>query len=366
MMPMTLSEVAQAVGCTAEYFLNNHAKITSISTDSRPQPEDEDKESCLFVALRGEKFDGHQYVDSALRNKAAYALVDEKGVQEYCSEISPEHLIVCKDTEQGFLDLAGYYRNQFQFKMVGVTGSVGKTTTKEMIAQVLSAQYETLKTQGNFNNRVGLPKTLFQLDNSIEAAVIEMGMNSFGEISDLTRRARPDAAVITNIGVAHIEYLGSRAGILKAKMEIIEGMKEGSPLILNKDDDMLADLDCPQMKKIYYGIDRSDCDVHAKDIQEEGRHTSFTIVYEGKEVSGSYPDLWTPQCAQCTGCICSRRVFHAAGNNHQGSDRLQAFRYAPEGRTEKRNLCCGRLLQRRTGLDEGSNPHLWFHETSKR
>lgn len=289
MMPMTLSKVAQAVGCTAEYFLNNHAKITSISTDSRPQPEDEDKESCLFVALRGEKFDGHQYVDSALRNKAAYALVDEKGVQEYCSEISPEHLIVCKDTEQGFLDLAGCYRNQFQFKMVGVTGSVGKTTTKEMIAQVLSAQYETLKTQGNFNNRVGLPKTLFQLDNSIEAAVIEMGMNSFGEISDLTRRARPDAAVITNIGVAHIEYLGSRAGILKAKMEIIEGMKEGSPLILNKDDDMLADLDCPQMKKIYYGIERSDCDVHAKDIQEEGGHTSFTIVYEGREYPAVIP-----------------------------------------------------------------------------
>ena len=114
-------------------------------------------------------------------------------------------------------------------------------------------------------------------------------MNSFGEISDLTRRARPDAAVITNIGVAHIEYLGSRAGILKAKMEIIEGMKEGSPLILNKDDDMLADLDCPQMKKIYYGIERSDCDVHAKDIQEEGGHTSFTIVYEGKEYPAVIP-----------------------------------------------------------------------------
>ena len=112
-------------------------------------------------------------------------------------------------------------------------------------------------------------------------------------------------------------------------MEIIEGMKEGSPLILNKDDDMLADLDCPQMKKIYYGIERSDCDVHAKDIQEEGGHTSFTIVYEG-------------------------------------ADWLQAFRYAPEGRTEKWNLCCRRLLQRRTRLDEGSNPHLQFHETSKR
>ena len=139
--------------------------------------------------------------------------------------------------------------------MVGVTGSVGKTTTKEMIAQVLSAQFETLKTQGNFNNRVGLPKTLLELDETVQAAVIEMGMNHFGEISDLTRRAKPDAAVITNIGVAHIEYLGSREGILKAKMEITEGMTPGSPLILNGDDDMLATVDCPQFKTIYYGME---------------------------------------------------------------------------------------------------------------
>lgn len=291
MRPMTLGEIAAAVGCTDSYFLDNNAKITSISTDSRPQPEDGDRESCLFVALRGEVFDGHAYVGVALRNKAQYALVDKKGAEEYCKELPAQQLIVCEDTEQGFLDLAGAYRDRYHFRMVGVTGSVGKTTTKEMIAQVLSAQFETLKTQGNFNNRVGLPKTLLELDETVQAAVIEMGMNHFGEISDLTRRAKPDAAVITNIGVAHIEYLGSREGILKAKMEITEGMTPGSPLILNGDDDMLATVDCPQFKTIYYGMENKNCQVKGKDVREETAQTRFTILWNGQEFPAVIPTI---------------------------------------------------------------------------
>ena len=289
MKPMTLGEVAKAVGCTDEYFLNNQAKITSVSTDSRTQPQDEDKESCLFVALRGENFDGHAYVDAALRNKARYALVDKRGAEQYCQNIPREQMIVCEDTEKGFLDLASYYRSKFHFRMVAVTGSAGKTTTKEMIAQVLAAQFETMKTQGNLNNRVGLPKTLLTLDETIEAAVIEMGMNHFGEIADLTHCAKPDMAVITNIGEAHIEFLGSREGILKAKMEIIQGMKPGSPLILNGDDDLLRGLDCPQMEKIYYGLENDLCDVKGKDVVEEGGRTTFTIVYGGQEYPAMIP-----------------------------------------------------------------------------
>ena len=243
------------------------------------------------MALRGEVFDGHAYVGAALRNKAQYALVDKKGAEEYCKELPAQQLIVCEDTEQGFLDLAGAYRDRYHFRMVGVTGSVGKTTTKEMIAQVLSAQFETLKTQGNFNNRVGLPKTLLELDETVQAAVIEMGMNHFGEISDLTRRAKPDAAVITNIGVAHIEYLGSREGILKAKMEITEGMTPGSPLILNGDDDMLATVDCPQFKTIYYGMENKNCQVKGKDVQEETAQTRFTILWNGQEFPAVIPTI---------------------------------------------------------------------------
>ena len=312
MVPMTLEEIAQAVGCKDHAFLGNKIKITAISTDSRPQPEDGDKEGCLFVALRGENFDGHQYTGSALRNKASYALVDEKGAEEYCSEIPKEKLIVCKDTEQGFLDLAGYYRNKFQFRMVGITGSVGKTTTKEMIAQVLSSEYETLKTQGNFNNRVGLPKTLFRLDETVQAAVLEMGMNSFGEISDLTRRAKPDLAVITNIGVAHIEYLGSREGILKAKMEIIEGMKKGSPLILNYDDDMLSALNCPDMKIVSYGLEHPNCDVQGKDVQEGENETCFTIVYRGEEYPAKIPTIGRHNVLNALAAFAVGREFEIA------------------------------------------------------
>ena len=294
MRPMTLGEIAAAVGCTDSYFLDNNAKITSISTDSRPQPEDGDRESCLFVALRGEVFDGHAYVGAALRNKAQYALVDKKGVEEYCKELPAQQLIVCEDTEQGFLDLAGAYRDRYHFRMVGVTGSVGKTTTKEMIAQVLSAQFETLKTQGNFNNRVGLPKTLLELDETVQAAVIEMGMNHFGEISDLTRRAKPDAAVITNIGVAHIEYLGSREGILKAKMEITKGLAPGSPLILNGDDDLLPTLkETLGNKVVTFGLGPN-CDWRAYSLKEADKGTFFTC----QSPSGEKTELFVPAAGE--------------------------------------------------------------------
>ena len=159
MKPWKLSELEAVLHCAVPV----EAEITCVSTDTRDLPA-----GCLFVALRGEVFDGHAYVGAALRNKAQYALVDKKGAEEYCKELPAQQLIVCEDTEQGFLDLAGAYRDRYHFRMVGVTGSVGKTTTKEMIAQVLSAQFETLKTQGNFNNRVGLPKTLQELEETVQ------------------------------------------------------------------------------------------------------------------------------------------------------------------------------------------------------
>ena len=293
MIAMTAAEIAEAVGGNLHNLSCGSAKITSISTDSRPLPEDGEKEECLFVALRGEHFDGHQYVGSALRNKAAFALVDQRGKDEFCSDVPEDRLILCEDTEQAFLDIAGYYRKKFQFKMVGITGSVGKTTTKEMIAQALSAQFHTLKTEGNYNNRVGLPKTLLRLDEDTETAVIEMGMNSFGEISDLTRRAKPDLAVITNIGVAHIEYLGSREGILKAKMEILDGMTSTAPLVLNFDDDLLCQYRDENRKVISYGIQNEDCDIKGSDVVEGDKETSFLIHADGKEYAAKIPTIGT-------------------------------------------------------------------------
>ena len=216
---LSLSEIANAVGSTVKV----DGQINEISTDTRTIPE-----GCLFVAIKGENFDGHDYIETAFQ-KGAKAVVSEKNIEGY-------NCIVVPNTRKALLDIARYYRSKFNINLVAVTGSVGKTTTKEMIALVLSEKFNTLKTTGNLNNEIGLPKTLFNLDSSHECAVIEMGMSHFGEISRLTRTALPTMAVITNIGFSHIENLGSQQGILKAKLEILEGMDGSAPIFLNADD----------------------------------------------------------------------------------------------------------------------------------
>ena len=161
-------------------------------------------------------------MSQAAQNGAAAVLVRKK----VDSRIP---VITVKDTGKALLDLAGYYRGTLDnLTVVGLTGSVGKTTTKEMTYAVLAEQFKTIKTEGNLNNEIGMPKTLLRLKDDTEAAVIEMGMNHFGEIERMTKSSRPDIGIITNIGVSHIEYLGSRDGILKAKLEILEGMKKGA------------------------------------------------------------------------------------------------------------------------------------------
>lgn len=273
MKPLSIKEIGAAVG----FETQDSTQITAIDTDSRSVSK-----GSLFVALRGETFDGHNYVNSALAQGAAYALVDHGDRED-------PRLLFCPDTEQGFLDIAGYYRDKFKVKLIGVTGSVGKTTTKEMIAAVLESRFCTLKNEGNLNNRVGMPKTLLRLDDCHQCAVIEMGMNQFGEISDLSRRAKPDIAVITNIGVQHIEFLGSREGILKAKMEIREGMQPGSPLILCGDDDLLSGFEDKNFRIIRYGIDNKKCAVTAEDIEEKDGQTCFLICADGKKLPAKLP-----------------------------------------------------------------------------
>lgn len=273
MNSLTIREIAKAVGSVCE----NDDKINSIETDSRTITE-----GSLFVALRGEIFDGHKYVNSALEKGAKYALVDN-------GDENDKRLIFCKDTEQGFLDIAGYYRDKFAAKIVGITGSVGKTTTKEMVAAVLESKFVTLKNQGNLNNLVGMPKTLFNLNEKHEVAVIEMGMNHFGEISNLTKRAKPDIAIITNIGVQHIEFLGSREGILKAKMEIRDGMKPGSLLILCGDDDLLCDFEDDNFRIVRYGISNKNCQIFAENIVEKDCETEFVICDGDKKTFAKIP-----------------------------------------------------------------------------
>jgi len=201
-------------------------KIEGVSTDSRNI-----KSGDIFIPIVGEKFDGHGFIKSSLEKGAAASLTSKP-----MDPINGKALIRVEDTLKALGDIAAFYRSKFNIPVVGITGSVGKTSTKDMVSAALSRKFNVLKTQGNFNNQIGLPLTIFNLDSFHQAAVLEMGMSGFGEISSLTAIARPDIAVITNIGLSHIEKLGSRQNILKAKMEIFEGLKSGGLVVLNGDD----------------------------------------------------------------------------------------------------------------------------------
>ena len=236
-------------------------------------------EGAVFVALRGENNNGHRFVKDAVERGAVCCVV-EKGEGDFGSLPT----VAVDDTYKALLDIGAYYRDQFNIPIVGITGSVGKTSTKAMIASVMSREYNTLKTENNYNNEIGVPLTLFRLSDDHEAAVIEMGMNHFGEISRLTRTVRPDTAVITNIGISHIENLGSREGILKAKLEILEGLPSDGTVILNGDNDLLwsknGELD---YETLYYGIENKACDVAATDIKLYSTGSEFTVRIDGQD-----------------------------------------------------------------------------------
>ncbi len=262
MKAFTLQEAAAALGLPQ---MQAQATLADVCTDTRKiQP------GSLFVCLRGERFDGHAFASQAAQLGAAALLVDHPVDADV-----PQ--LVVTDTGKALLQLAGWYRRRFQLPVVGLTGSVGKTTTKEFIALVLGAKYNTLKTQGNLNNEIGVPQMLFRLEDSHTAAVIEMGMNHFGEISRLTRAVAPTVGLITNIGVSHIENLGSRAGILQAKLEILEGMAPDAPLIVNMDNDMLRTVKLGDRPLLTFAIDDQSADFTATDIAEQGSTTTFTV-----------------------------------------------------------------------------------------
>ncbi|MBR0414735.1 MAG: UDP-N-acetylmuramoyl-tripeptide--D-alanyl-D-alanine ligase [Clostridia bacterium] len=265
MEELRLKKIAEVVGAKCDADI----PISSICTDTRKI-----EKGCLFIAFEGERFDAHDFAAQAAEQGAA-ALICHKKVT--CS--AP--VLYVEDTRTAYLDIAGYYRSLFSIPLVGITGSVGKTTTKEFIALALSAKFKTLKTEGNFNNDIGMPATLLRLDSSYEAAVIEMGMNHFGEIHNLVLRSRPTMGVITNIGVSHIENLGSRDGILKAKLEILDGMQPDAPLLLNADNDKLATVKVEGRPVYYFGIENPGADFRAQDIRRTTESTDFTIVYSG-------------------------------------------------------------------------------------
>ena len=212
----------------------------------------------LFIALQGER-DGHDFIPSALEKGAAAVLCSRK--------VGDHPAIIVEDTRKALGDIARGERRRIGMKVVGVTGSVGKSTTKEMISAVLAKTYRVSKTPANHNNDIGMPMAVLGMSEDTQVAVLEMGMNHFREIAYLASIAQPDVAVITNIGTMHIEHLGSQQGILQAKLEILEGMKEGGKVILNGDDSLLWNLHRQSDLHITYcGVQNPECDYLGSDI----------------------------------------------------------------------------------------------------
>ena len=271
MTPCTAREICAAVGGTL--LQDSGAPVTGVTTDSRAvQPGQ------LFIPLVGERFDGHAYISKALEGGAAGCL----------TAAAPETLLPGKlyiqvaDTRLALKALASWYRDKFDLPVVQVTGSAGKTTTKEMIASVLSQRYNTLRTEGNFNNDIGAPLTLLRLMPEHQAAVIETGMNHFGEIRYLGEMVRPDIAVITNVGDAHIENLGNtRQGILRAKCEIFENLTPEGIAVLNGDDELLNTVTRPRTI-LRCGVGDG-CGVRVTDIDDRGLEgVACTVTIKGE------------------------------------------------------------------------------------
>ncbi len=260
MKHMSLREIAASCGGTYHGDLSLASlEVSGVVIDSRKAEKDS-----LFVAVKGARVDGHTFIPQVME-KGALCSVSEQDL----GDTDYPYIRVASCT-QALKDIAEHYRRSLDIKVVGVSGSAGKTSTKEMIASVLSQRYRVLKTEGNFNNEIGLPLTVFNIREKHEVAVLEMGISDFGEMTRLAKIARPDVCVITNIGVAHIETLGSRDGILKAKTEMFDYMNPDGTIILNGDDDKLRGY-CPKngVSPVYFGLDAS-CPYHAEHIESRG------------------------------------------------------------------------------------------------
>ena len=256
-------------------------EVAGVVLDSRQV-----EEGYLFIATKGKQTDGHSFIPQVLQ-KGAAGVVCEK-LPEKMED--GENFILVEDSFQALKDIAKFYREQLAVKVVGITGSVGKTSTKEFIASVLAQGYQVLKTEGNFNNEVGLPLTILKIRDCHQIAVVEMGISDFGEMHRLSEIAKPDVCVLTNIGQCHLENLKSRQGILKAKTEIFDFMGEDGIVCLNGDDDMLASVtEVKGRKPITFGRGESNR-IHAGEVENRGLFGSSARIYIGdKEFHADIP-----------------------------------------------------------------------------
>ena len=273
MIPIKEQGLREAVA--GEYRGHLNALSANVVIDSRKVTE-----NALFVAMKGENVDSHRFIAQAYASGAGCVFASREFASSHEIDV-PEGrmLVICEDPVLSMGDLAAWYRRQFQIPVVGVTGSVGKTSTKDMIAAALSGGFKTAKTPANLNNQFGLPLTVFGLEADTQAAVIEMGMNHFGEIRYLAHIARPDIGVITNIGVSHIEFLGSQRGILQAKTEMLEEMDSHNMMLFCGDDPLLAEYAAScKVPHLMYGFGEAN-DVRCTASKQDGDILEAEIRY---------------------------------------------------------------------------------------
>lgn len=273
MRNLTLENITNV--CHGVYFGPADAvdkEVASIATDSRKV-----EEGGLFVPIVGERVDAHRFIPDVMK-KGVLATLSERTLED-----ADYPYILVESSLQAVKDIAEFYLKQLQIPVVGITGSVGKTSTKEVIAAVLKEKYRVLKTEGNFNNELGLPLTVFRLREQDEIAVLEMGISDFGEMTRLSRIARPDTCVITNIGTCHLENLGDRDGVLKAKTEIFQFLDENGHIVLNGDDDKLCTVrEYQGLKPVFFGLS-DERDIYADEIESLGLKGMKCRIHVGEE-----------------------------------------------------------------------------------
>lgn len=280
MLDITFDEILEAV--SGDIYINSsNCKYESVTIDTRTMGG-----NSIFIAVKGENFNGNEFVSLASEKGASLCIVDEILFKK--DELNrTTSIIIVRDTKRALMDLAMYYRSKLNVKVIGITGSTGKTSTKDLAYGALSKSFNVFKTEGNFNNEIGLPLMLFKIDNNYDVAILEMGMSNFGEIHRLAEVAKPDIAIITNIGTSHMENLKSRENILKAKMEITDFFTKDNVLLINGDNDLLSQLYSEDYTLLKVSIN-SKGDYNAVDIILNEKSISFKVNEDKSEVGGIF------------------------------------------------------------------------------
>ena len=274
---ITVEEILKATNGTLIYG-NKLEECESFSKNTK-----EIKDGDVYIGFKGERFDGGKFYEDALKNGAKGAIINKIDGLEI-KRLENKFVIQVDDTVEAVGQIAKLKREKYNIPVIAITGSVGKTSTKDIIYSVVSQKYNALKTQGNMNNHIGMPMTILGLRDH-EALVVEMGMNHFGELSKLTAIAKPTIAVITNVGTAHIGNLGSRENILKAKLEILEGLQQGGTAVINNDNDLLHKwyLENNQYQVVTYGINNDSLNM-AENIEYNETGSKFVLKPDDEQI----------------------------------------------------------------------------------